>query len=163
MGGRRGGERNREVSGEPRCCRSVSLWGSHRKQKAATRRNMRREERGTVQGPRKGTATDGMSHGGGGGGGQMHFVLHFCALQFLFVYCGSPWARVCHVASAVQVAVTHVLVHHLLCRTTNCIAPGVSLFLGLLFFLAFLCIALFCRLKSQLLPPPPPPPPLPLG
>ena len=102
-----------------------------------------------------------MSHGGGGGG--MHFVLHFCALQFLFVYCGSPWARVCHVASAVQVAVTHVLVHHLLCRTTNCIAPGVSLFLGLLFFLGIFLHRIVLPTEVATFAPAPAPPPLPLG
>ena len=39
-------------------------------QKATTRRNMRREERVTVQGPVKEQQPDGMSHRGGGGGGQ---------------------------------------------------------------------------------------------
>ena len=42
--------------------------GRSGRQKAATRRNMRREERVTVQGPVKEQQPDGMSHGGGGGG-----------------------------------------------------------------------------------------------
>ena len=42
--------------------------GRSGRQKAATRRNMRREERVTVQGPGKKPQPDGMSHGGGGGG-----------------------------------------------------------------------------------------------
>ena len=41
--------------------RSTSRSG---RQKAATRRNMRREERVTVQGPEKKQQPDGMSHGG---------------------------------------------------------------------------------------------------
>ena len=43
--------------------------GRNGRQKAATRRNMRREERVTVQGPVKEQQPDGMSHRGGGGGG----------------------------------------------------------------------------------------------
>ena len=39
--------------------------GRSGRQKAATRRNMRREERVTVQGPVKEQQTDGMPHGGG--------------------------------------------------------------------------------------------------
>ena len=39
--------------------------GRSGRQKAATRRNMRREERVTVQGPVKEQQPDGMSHGGG--------------------------------------------------------------------------------------------------
>ena len=39
--------------------------GRSGRQNAATRRNMRREERGTVQGPVKKQQPDGMSHGGG--------------------------------------------------------------------------------------------------
>ena len=46
-------------------CRSTGRSG---RQNAATRRNMRREERVTVQGPVKEQQPDGMSHGGGGGG-----------------------------------------------------------------------------------------------
>ena len=42
--------------------------GRSGRQNAATRRNMRREERATVQGPVKEQQRDGMSHGGGGGG-----------------------------------------------------------------------------------------------
>ena len=42
--------------------------GRSGRQKAATRRNMRREERVTVQGPVKEQQPDGMSHKGGGGG-----------------------------------------------------------------------------------------------
>ena len=42
--------------------------GRSGRQKAATRRNMRREERVTVQGPVKEQQPDGMSHEGGGGG-----------------------------------------------------------------------------------------------
>ena len=42
--------------------------GRSGRQKAATRRNMRREERVTVQGPVKEQQPDGMSHRGGGGG-----------------------------------------------------------------------------------------------
>ena len=42
--------------------------GRSSRQKAATRRNMRREERVTVQGPVKKQQPDGMSHRGGGGG-----------------------------------------------------------------------------------------------
>ena len=38
--------------------------GRSGRQNAATRRNMRREERVTVQGPVKKQQTDGMSHGG---------------------------------------------------------------------------------------------------
>ena len=41
--------------------------GRSGRQKAATRRNMRREERVTVRGPVKKQQPDGMSHGGGGG------------------------------------------------------------------------------------------------
>ena len=41
--------------------------GRSGRQNAATRRNMRREERVTVQGPVKEQQPDGMSHGGGGG------------------------------------------------------------------------------------------------
>ena len=41
--------------------------GRSGRQKAATRRNMRREERVTVQGPVKKQQPDGMSHRGGGG------------------------------------------------------------------------------------------------
>ena len=40
--------------------------GRSGRQNAATRRNMRREERVTVQGPGKKQRPDGMSHGGGG-------------------------------------------------------------------------------------------------
>ena len=43
--------------------------GRSGRQNAATRRNMRRGERVTVQGPVKEQQPDGMSHGGGGGGG----------------------------------------------------------------------------------------------
>ena len=46
-------------------CGGVGGEGSF--EKAATRRNMRREERVTVQGPVKEQQPDGMSHGGGGG------------------------------------------------------------------------------------------------
>ena len=42
--------------------------GRSGRQNAATRRNMRREERVTVQGPVKEQQPDGMSHAGGGGG-----------------------------------------------------------------------------------------------
>ena len=41
--------------------------GRSGRQKAATRRNMRRDERVTVQGPVKTQRPDGMSQGGGGG------------------------------------------------------------------------------------------------
>ena len=41
--------------------------GCSGRQNAATRRNMRREERVTVQGPVKEQQPDGMAHGGGGG------------------------------------------------------------------------------------------------
>ena len=41
--------------------------GRSRRQNAATRRNMRREDRVTVQGPVKKLRPNGMSHGGGGG------------------------------------------------------------------------------------------------
>ena len=41
--------------------------GRSGRQKAATRRNMRREERGTIRGPVKEQQPDGMSHGGAGG------------------------------------------------------------------------------------------------
>ena len=41
--------------------------GRSGRQNAATRRNMRRDERVTVQGPVKKPQRDGMSHGGGGG------------------------------------------------------------------------------------------------
>ena len=44
--------------------------GRSGRQKAATRRNMRREERVTVQGPVKEQQPNGMSHRGGGGGAQ---------------------------------------------------------------------------------------------
>ena len=43
--------------------------GRSGRQNAATRRNMRRDERVTVQGPGKEQEPDGMSHGGGGEGG----------------------------------------------------------------------------------------------
>ena len=43
--------------------------GRSSRQKVATRRNMRREERVTVQGPVKEQQPDGMSHRGGGGPG----------------------------------------------------------------------------------------------
>ena len=43
--------------------------GRSGRQKAATRRNMRREERVTVQGPVKEQQADGMSHGGDGADG----------------------------------------------------------------------------------------------
>ena len=43
--------------------------GFEGRQKAATQRNMRREERVTVQGPVKKQPPNGLSHGGGGGGG----------------------------------------------------------------------------------------------
>ena len=43
--------------------------GRSGRQNAATRRNMRREERVTVHGPVKKQQPDRMSHGGGGGGG----------------------------------------------------------------------------------------------
>ena len=49
--------------------------GRSSRQKAATRRNMRREERVTVQGPVKEQQPDGMSHRGGGdyyGGHNSH-------------------------------------------------------------------------------------------
>ena len=42
--------------------------GRSGRQKEATRHNMRREERVTVQGPAKEHQPDGMSHRGGGGG-----------------------------------------------------------------------------------------------
>ena len=45
--------------------------GHSGRQNAATRRNMRREERVTVQGPVKEQRPDGMAHRGGGGGGTM--------------------------------------------------------------------------------------------
>ena len=57
-------------------------WGGGGRQNAATRRNMRREERVTVQGPVKEQQPDGMSHrgvnraplncGGGGLGKGVH-------------------------------------------------------------------------------------------
>ena len=53
-----GGERGNDTS------RSTGRSG---RQNAATRRNMRRGERVTVQGPVKKQQPDGMSHGGGGG------------------------------------------------------------------------------------------------
>ena len=43
--------------------------GRSGRQNAATRRNMRRDERVTVQGPVQERQPDGMSHRGGGGGG----------------------------------------------------------------------------------------------
>ena len=46
--------------------------GRSGRQNAATRRNMRREERVTVQGPVKEQQSDGMSHRGGGGGAHAH-------------------------------------------------------------------------------------------
>ena len=46
---------------------SRSLWAMHTCRPAATRRNVRRAERVTVQGPVKKQEPDGMSHGGGGG------------------------------------------------------------------------------------------------
>ena len=49
--------------------------GRNGRQKAATRRNIRREERVTVQGPVKEQQPDGMSHRGGGGGGGL-FLLY---------------------------------------------------------------------------------------
>ena len=50
--------------GMPLCSRSTGRSG---RQNAATRRNMRRGEWVTVQGPVKKQQPDGMSHGGGGG------------------------------------------------------------------------------------------------
>ena len=49
--------------------------GRSGRQKAATRRNMRREERVTVQGPVKEQQPDGMSHRGGWGGGTVRGVV----------------------------------------------------------------------------------------
>ena len=48
--------------------------GRSGRQNAATRRNMRREERVAVQGPVKEQQPNGMSHGGGGGA-RMHFTV----------------------------------------------------------------------------------------
>ena len=54
----------------PQCACSIRGWGGGKstgrsgRQKAATRRNMRREERVTVQGPVKEQQSDGMSHRG---------------------------------------------------------------------------------------------------
>ena len=53
--------------------------GRSGRQKAATRRNMRREERVTVQGPVKEQQPDGMSHGGGGGGMTPWCVVLVCS------------------------------------------------------------------------------------
>ena len=54
------------------------------RQNAATRRNMRREERVTVQGPVKKQRPDGMSHGGGGW--DLFAVLHSCAVRMVVVH-----------------------------------------------------------------------------
>ena len=51
-------------------CDTSKSTGRSGRQNAATRRNMRRAERVTVQGPVKKQQPDGMSHGGGGGGWQ---------------------------------------------------------------------------------------------
>ena len=58
--------------------------GRSGRQKAATRRNMRREERVTVQGPVKEQQPDGMSHGGGGARGSP--LLFFGGVLF-FILC----------------------------------------------------------------------------
>ena len=58
LSGLGGGERGNDTS---------KSTGRSGRQNAATRRNMRREERATVQGPVKEQQPDGMSHGGGGG------------------------------------------------------------------------------------------------
>ena len=57
--------RRPEAKQDQRHSRSTGRSG---RQKAATRRNMRREDRVTVPGPVKKQQPDGMSHGGGGGG-----------------------------------------------------------------------------------------------
>ena len=52
--------------------------GRSGRQKAVTPRNMRREERVTVEGPVKKPQPDGMSHGGGGGAAG-YAVVHWAA------------------------------------------------------------------------------------
>ena len=56
--------------------------GRSGRQNAATRRNMRREERVTVQGPVKEQQPDGMSHRGGGAEAKNKFVYLKSASNF---------------------------------------------------------------------------------
>ena len=58
--------------------------GRSGRQNAATRRNMRREERVTVQGPVKKQQPDGMSHRGGGGGWHFLSVYFFRKVPMVF-------------------------------------------------------------------------------
>ena len=62
--------------------------GRSGRQKEATRRNMRREERVTVHGPVKKQQPDGMSHRGGGGGANGFFVFFFASQggYYLFLH-----------------------------------------------------------------------------
>ena len=70
-GGRRGTDRSREGGGggglRERGNDTSKSTGRSGRQNAATRRNMRREERVTVQGPIKEQQPNGPSHMGGGG------------------------------------------------------------------------------------------------
>ena len=60
--------------------------GRSGRQNAATRRNMRREERVPVQGPVKEQQPDGMSHRGGGGGGVKN-ESHAMCLAYRRIVC----------------------------------------------------------------------------
>ena len=67
--------------------------GRSGRQNAAPRRNMRREERVTVQGPVKEHQPDGMSHRGGGGRGACGaFVVHLL-FERLGLWCSGPRLR----------------------------------------------------------------------
>ena len=78
MGGGAPLTRKRHTMPHPAQPRHTNHWGRGNdtskstgrsgRQNAAARRNMRRDERVTVQGPVKEPQPDGMSHGGGGGG-----------------------------------------------------------------------------------------------
>ena len=61
--------------------------GRSGRQNAATRRNMRREERGTVQGPVKKQQPDGMSHRGGGGGAGVKNESQVTCLTYCWMVC----------------------------------------------------------------------------
>ena len=62
-------ERGNDTSGSTGCSD---------RQNAATRRNVRREERVTLQGPVQEQQPDGMSHGGGGGHLSLFHVYYRC-------------------------------------------------------------------------------------
>ena len=84
-----GGERERgnDTSGST---------GRSGRQNAATRRNMRREDRVTVLGPAKEQQPDGMSHGGGGGRAGAFWVSIYFRVRRLWhchrrAFCSDSW------------------------------------------------------------------------